>query len=1490
MQVAIPERASTQLPPVPQRRHRRDWGAVAAKVFCVLFALVGVMPLGVGLVVRSAWARAWAARETKHALEQQGVNATFEMALRLWPVSLELTNLRVDSSDGGAPAVTSPRASVRPRFFALLSGKLAIDQIEIDAPHVRLVVHDGKVANLDVKLPEKKGGGGPFHAPFRVLSVADAALDLDVEGVKATVDEADVDVTADDDPERGSSFELALHLGRAVSQRAHEMHHMPGEPDEAVDEDTLCSVEGRLRIEPDTILVRRLTGAGSADLDAAPGTRPRCELPEGDKHVVSVELSHLRVRLPKDKEPVRIDGHVKARAPLGLAERAVHMPEVDGWVGVDMDVRYAEDTEIPELSGHFEAHDIMLDRYRFAQEIQSDLRVQRNLVTSPHTVLRIADGAAVFTDVTVEPLAKGIPVRMKLDITGVSFTSLMRDLGVSAHPHVAWDLRELHAAQISGTGWPLHLDGDFQSATGAFEVDDSPYDSPAHKRILGFREATMRAHVAIRASALQFSAVNAKVGKSTVENGFCSIGFHEDLKVDVPAAHIDLSDISPLAAIPLAGQSDVEVHVDGHFTDPKLEADASIQSFVFGDMPLGDVKAAHATLSGLVVDLKNVKAQKGKSPYEMPSARLDFGGKAGMEMDAQIESSGLGMRDFFSVFKLDDDPRFADIDGTLVPRATLHIALGGPEDACGDGFFDVRATAHATDVKLYGETFDDGDVDLDYRWKDRLAGLAGADIDIRALTLHKVHPANGQALGALLGSGTIARGGQVTGSVVLQAIPMSRVQSLGSLGREIEGTVSGMLQVDGTLDAYTVRGDVDATPLRMRGAQLGPSHLRVVMTQDAPTPKPIGKTHCGGAIPAPSEKASLEADVPQGSFALDGELFGGEAVLDHVTITRQRSARVAGKIALRKLDVGALALLATPPKAEEDEDQEESSDAGAPAPVTGQISGDLTIHRLTVDDLPHASLVFAPASFEVSRGGDVLSLRPTQGVVTVESDQLSLPPLVIDFTSPRGLKGTCTVKGGVKKITSDAELALSAELEPIDLGVLVGLVPKLERSQGTLSGKVAASGKWKDPRIAGEVHVKGGEFAVHGLPSVISDVDVDAVADADELRITHGTAKFAGGTLAVSGSMPLAGLALNQGEALIAARDIRLTPAQGIGATFDADLVVSLGRAGAGSPNAALPHVAGDVTITSFDYTRPMNLEANALGVHAKRMDVETYDPSLDSIVLDGVRVHAKAPLRIRNNLVEAQLVINSGALTVTGTDQRVGLRGELRALPGGRFHFRANDFEVRQALIRFDDPTRIAPNVDVLATTEYRRYSDTSAGAAAGAGAAGATSRGGIWRITMHAFGDADNLKLDMTSDPALSQEDIVLLLTIGMTRAEVDQLQAGSLGASAALEALATVSGAGQAVKTAIPVIDDFRFGSAYSTVTGRTEPQVIVGKRLTDNLRANVATTVAEDRELRSNIEWRLNRRVSVLGSYDNINDVSSSAVGNVGVDFRWRLEFE
>ncbi len=402
---------------------------------------------------------------------------------------------------------------------------------------------------------------------------------------------------------------------------------------------------------------------------------------------------------------------------------------------------------------------------------------------------------------------------------------------------------------------------------------------------------------------------------------------------------------------------------------------------------------------------------------------------------------------------------------------------------------------------------------------------------------------------------------------------------------------------------------------------------------------------------------------------------------------------------------------------------------------------------------------------------------------------------------------------------------------------------------------------------------------------------MDVTADASEIRIARGSARFAGGAVRATGNIPITREGFGRAKLDLAATDVHVTPADGVSATFDSDLEITSSVTASGED--ALPHVTGQVTVTSFEYTRPVNLDLNTLGGRSKKTGTDSYDPSRDAVKLE-VALKSRVPLRIRNNLVEAALTIDTGVLMVTGTNQLFGLRGGLKVLPGGRFHILANDFDVKQGQIRFDDPTRVVPSVDIVAVTEYRRYTDTTTAAAAGAGAGpeGIASQGAgnVWRISLHAYGDVDDLHLDMTSDPPLSHEDIVLLLTIGMTGAEVAQVQAGSLGTSAALEAVATASGADRAVKNAIPLIDDFRFGSAYSSKTGRTEPQVILGKHLADAVRATVATSVGEDQELRATVEWRLSQRLGVLGSYDNINDVSSSTVGNVGVDLRWHIEFE
>jgi translocation and assembly module TamB len=1503
------------LPSLLPRHRKADWGRTVARVFCSILALVGALPFVATFVVRSAWARDWAARESERLLHEQGLSASYANSLRIWPLAVELDRIRVEATDGGGPAVVCDRALVRPRLFALLAGKLAIDEIDLDGARVRAVVRDGQLQNLALKDTGAKRTG-PLHAPFNTFSVTDASVDLDLDGMTLEARSLDVDVTADDDPALGASFEVALHTGRAT---VHRQRPRPEAPD-ATDDDALCSVEGRLRIEPDQILIRRFDGVGSADLDAEPGTTPPCDLPTTDKRRVEVSLSHLHVQMPQGADkPPHFDGHVRMRAPIGLAERAVSLPETDGWVGIDVDVRYADDTILPDLSGSLEAHNVRLDQYAFADDLKSEVSIRGNIVESPTTTIRFAGGTVTLSDTVVAPLAKGAKIeRTRLDAAGVDFTSLLRTLGVHPNSWVAWELREVHAPLLSGTIVPLKIDGDVTAKTYSFGIFDRPAEDHARERLFGFSEAQIATHVSIRPDALKFVDVHATLPRSRVDGALVSIGFHDELRVETPSISADLDDISPIGPVPIHGKAQLSAHVGGVFNHPEPAGDIqSIAGFVVSDVSFGDLSGGHVAVDVTepVVQITNAHAKKGGSAYDVPTAKLQFGGTRGFRVDAVGATNGFGFRDLLSMFALDDDPRFDGLDGKIAARTDVHVALGGPEDACGGGYVEVATKGHLTDVLLYGERFAQGDADVGLRWYDRQRGIAGADVEVRSFVLEKVRPPSGTraaVTGTVLGSASIRRGGALAANVMLQGIPLSRVDSLGKAAQELDGSVSGVAHVSGNLDdfqpdaGFVARAEIDVSGARARGVALANSHLDVRMTQSMPPPKrTVGRTRCGAPIaPAFDKQAYLADTSSHGEWSLNGSLLGDTVRLSNVVVTRAKSSHLTGRVSLRALDLGLLSRLLTPARP----DADESAPVAASAPIGGELWAEVIANDIPLDapDRANVQVILGPTF--VARAGRRLTLKPPREPVTLVNDTLAIPPLemVLDTDAgddatrgDQGFRGGFVLSGGVKKVSTDPTLALEARLEPVDLAILPRLVPKVDRASGRLEGNLRLTGRAMSPTLAGELHAAGDDVEIHGLPSAITDVKVDVQASSSQVSAT-GQGKFAGGTVAFDATVPLRGFEVGGLASKIVIRGIHLAPEDGVSATLNADLALAFDPKGQATGTTALPRLTGDVTLVSMSYTRPITLNADlaSLATRAKRTVVSAYDPSLDFVTLD-LRLRSSAPMVIKNNLVEVQLAIDSGTLEVTGTNQRIGLRGTLRTLPGGRFHFQTSDFDLQQGIIRFDDATRIAPNVDITAVTEYRRYTDSSAGgAAAGAGATGgpaaasaSSTRGGsLWRITLHAYGDAENLKVDMTSEPALSQEDIVLLLTVGMTRAELDQLQASSIGASIALNYLGAASGADRAVKTALPIIDDFRFGSAYSTVTGKTEPQLTVGKRLTNDVRASVTAGLSEDRELRSNIEWRLNNRLSVQGSYDNINDVSSSALGNLGVDLRWRLEFE
>jgi translocation and assembly module TamB len=1457
------------------RPPRRDLGRSLARFFCAVLALVGVTPFLAALLLSSGPLQRWAEREAARVLRQElGLSARYRVELRLLPLRLAVLDLVVPASDGGSPAVTAESVTVAPRVFALFGGRLDLGEIEVRRPRTRLVLEDGKIKNLSYRLPDQRSTSRSQRAPFTTLSITEGRFRVELPGVVGLdTGPVDVDVFAD----KGPSFEIALQAdeSRIVRKRVQLIKEVPTTGKEVIDDDLVCRLEARVRIAPERLDVRRLSLLATLDDFSGPGRKRGCEVAgENDPRGVMVRVSQLHLTPRHGKTPL-FAGHVVTKSPLILLNRFVPALPLGGTVAFSGDIRYDGSFELPELDGKLTAKGIAMGPYRIAQDLAVDARVAANVVHVPRIEMGFADGRITVRNVRVEPLKPGVPISVEaMDQSDVPFTSLMRDLNVTPRTIVSWNIKETHARRIHGSLAPLRIEGDLTGDTRDFEITNKAWNNPSRHHMLGIKRATLRGKFRVLPKTLDFFDIRTDFGKSSVYANLVSIGYASTINLKVAkGSKIDLSDLSPLVDIPWSGQTEVDVELAGDMSDPLLTGNLKIQNFEFGGFPIGDVKSAKVKFRPLWVEFYDVQGQKGSSAFTLPSARLDFDTGATLVADATMKTNAFDLREFLSIWHFENDLRWTDLRGVTKADARVRYVLGGKDDPCGTGLLVTSGKLEFKFMDLWGEHYDSGEADFKFRWFDRLAGYQGMELSVPGMVLRK-DP------GTIVGSFDIRSGGKVRGHLVASDVPLAKLDAMPALLRSAEGRASGVAEFEGSIDALSGTGSGRLSPVRVGRTILPASEFRYDLTP-IPDEKPaIGKTACGAPITAPFDQTEWEADKALGVFDIAGSLFGGQVRFDKLAMTRQRSKLTRGRVTFDALDLAAVAELFP-------------AFALSDSRLEGKLSGtaDLSEWRVADPLSSRASIAFSELS--VMRAGYSAKVLAGSQSVNLAGGAVSVPGLSVLALTPTGHRATFDLNGTVSELRGSPRVDGKVALRPMDLSALTQAFPRVERAKGTVSGRMAVSGPLRAPSYTGGLELTGGEVAFRGLPSPISELDLAVKLDAGEVHVTRGSARFGSGKLAVTGGAPLHGFDLGTLRLGITARDLALPLGEGVKATADADLTALWKSAGGGE--RSLPKLSGNVLLRSFEYRRPvtMTAELQALGRRGKRTSFESYDPAEDLVDLD-ITVKAARALTIKNELVEADLTLADEGLLLAGTNGRFGLRGTVEVKPGGRITLRRSVFEVTQGTVRFDDLTRIAPNVDVTAVTEYRRYAESSASSSSGAAAApsgGSTSvAGGHWTIRMHAHGDADDLKIDLTSDPALAQDDVFLLLTVGLTRAELDQAQSASVGESVALEALGTLSGADRAVTKAVPVIDEFRFGSSYSSRTGRTEPTVTIGKRLTDRVRANVTTGLAESREVRSNLEWRLSNRVSVESSYDNVNDISSSALGNLGADVRWRLEFE
>ncbi len=1417
-------------PEKPKSRRKR---ARVGRILRLTTYLV-LITLFVGMAITQAdWGERKISEMAVEALRNElGLEATLgdvEVRYAFFPpeVFVHVTDIDLDHPEYGDFAEAGALV-IRPSLLAFLSGQVDLQRIELAAPTLHLQIEDGRIVNLPT-LPETQGG--TTELPFSRIAIREAEVDVDAgELGQGALRDLSLTIEAD-----GSEMDIELDCEEGW------VEHLGGR-------DTL----------------QRLLFEGEIDLD---------------EEVADIERAALRTpyfRTIVRDAVVSFDlergyaGNFFARLDLAQIERLpieVGIP-LSGVVEVEADVR--GQGAKPEGEGQVRLLDVRIDDKwglgdEMALEVAADTeRVEIREGSVAH--LRHTGHVDLLASVQLDA-ERGYPLELGADIHSLNLGALMDQLGVTRNSIINWPMSG--RGELRGTLSPLAIEGPLNIRSEGFLVTIDPWHQRNGRRLMGVERGTIRGTWRFDEEAAKFLNMHVDTGRSQVDVPLVHLGFDNRVRVEGSSTNINLADISPFTTFEMAGVGSANVVLTGTFWDPEVRGSTKMRDFAFDTFPMGDVETDYFMRNDyLAVVFPNVRAEKNTSRYRIDDLVLDFKDER-IEVTGHLRASRMTLEDVYHVFHYENDERFGAVQGVARGHMTLRYTFDWPRDGPNGTFetnmdFDILG-ATVTDIE-----FQSGQFAGRLLWRDYTQGLDGAELTIDHLELRK-----GDGTLAVAGAIRPDRAGTPTQlhlTVSADQLAIAETEGINESLPELQGIYSVLGEIRGTPSVPRAHLDLSFTGLRWDNTFLGDARAYVRLTDrsdpwvreaaqwdEVPEDEPCAHARYGLARgrwrPDPpirtADGMAPALETPM-AYLVCGEGMGGELAVD-MAMGWTDVYPLRGVIDFKRMELDPILRQAVP-------DRDLGGNVSGRIALTagdmlrdGSLGGWVRLNRLRLA----ARDAVADRRFRIRNDGPI-DIRLERGGFTVNRARLAGPGTLL------------AVSGG-----GDQRGQLGMRVDgTVDLRALETLSTEVAHSSGELAVRVDINGTASDPTIHGDAEIAGGRVLLAQMPYVeIEDLSGRIDFNRRRAEFENFQARIAGGAFRMNGASTIRGGELRNYRFDMRLRDALLRPEEGVRLGLDGDAQFTW------EAGQRLPRLEGELRIARGRYNRPIQLSPTLGQLYRpQRAEVERYDPDADNIEVD-LRIVDRGSFRIRNNLLDLDLRIDDSdrPFRVVGTDQRYGVLGRLE-VDRGTVRFRNTNLDVTRGEIRFNDETRLDASFDVLAETEVRRQ-QTSADLTAPA-----------WRVSVRAHGNMDAFRLDASSQPQLSQEDLMLLLTVGMTSAEAAQLEAGDVGGTA-LEALSALAGVNEEVTNAVQVIDEFAITTRYSPVTGRPEPMVTVGKRITDRVRLSAATGLTgSERTFQTGVEWQVGDQTSFQVLYDNINRESASSFGNVGLDFHWRLEFE
>lgn len=441
------------------------------------------------------------------------------------------------------------------------------------------------------------------------------------------------------------------------------------------------------------------------------------------------------------------------------------------------------------------------------------------------------------------------------------------------------------------------------------------------------------------------------------------------------------------------------------------------------------------------------------------------------------------------------------------------------------------------------------------------------------------------------------------------------------------------------------------------------------------------------------------------------------------------------------------------------------------------------------------------------------------------------------------------------------------------------LTDKILKSQGTVEGQHILVGSFKDIHQVLSLTGKGLNLKAKALPGLISDLSFNLTMEDNKLYLNQANGEYGNGRVDGRGQINFV-FPFPEMDIQLNVEKTRFPILKRSGVVVSGDMVL-VGK--------KLPYdLKGNLAIIKGEVIEEMNdLASSAINSDSYQRFIPVgYLEGNVGFINTEINLSSFSPIKMKNGLIDIGL---GGNLKIFGSISSPKFNGELSIEnPENKFLFKGHEFLLSEGQVRFIDGNRKeSPELRFSGVSRINEYD-----------------------VYINLRGPADNMTVEMSSNPPLSQEDILSLLTLGVTsdvsrnlgdrqRQSVTTLSIGSL----IMDQLKINQSLNDSLGLRLSIqpefiedennllegrVDDRAGGNRFRSSTV-LKVQKRVSKKVNLSLSSTVGGSVDQSQEM--NVNYKINKSWSLEGVYEvrSNDELEQELPDSVGADVKYQWSF-